>query len=252
MDWINTQQPGQYTFTTSYTVDPTLTTGTGSSISATQMDLLNSYDLIISPRYGTGASSNMASTDWNDVTTPLLLMNPFMVADGTRWGWVPPGTSTPTSPAIQDMVVVDSTSALFNGVDTSGDAITFYTGPNTTMQPEVDSSLLTGNVVAWTDRREGDTDDPQPDPLGDYREYPWLVLWDGTESSFFAGGTEAPAGRRTLFLGHIGMDADSLTPEAQQIYLNAINATIPEPSTYAFFFGLAALGAVVVLRRKRA
>lgn len=236
--WIESVRPEKYQIDFSADLSPNVL-DSSTSLSSEQMNLLNSYDLIIMPRYGVGSSSGIASTDWNDVTTPLILMNPFMVRDETRWGWLPSDTTTPTSPAIRDLVVAENGSPYFEGIDTSTGIFQMYFFENTTMQVEVDSAILTGQVRGWTDRRENDdwtapAEDPDatPPPLGDYREYPWLVTWDGTESSFYTGGTEAPGGHRTLLLAPLSNSPSDYRRDGLQLLVNAISMAIsgePDP-----------------------
>ncbi len=215
--WIESERFGKYTV--SYSADQDIDVlDSSSSLSSGQRDLLESFDLIIMPRRGAGGSGDYASTDWNTVSTPLLNMNPFTYRD-SNWRWMP-GNETSTSPAIQDLVVVDESSPLFNGVDTSAGLVTLYREADTTMQPEFDSSILTGNTLGWTDRVDAEEN---------YLEYPWIVTWEGTEDAFYDGGTEAPGGRRMLFLGQFPANPDTYTAEGQRILLNAIAHLIEGP-----------------------
>ena len=212
--WIESERFGEYAVTYSADLDIDVL-DSAASLSPAQREILEGYDLILMPRRGVGGSGEFASTDWNTITTPLLNMNPFTYRDG-NWRWVPAGTETVTSPAIREMAVVDGTSPFFRGVDTGGGTVTIYHSPNSTMQVEVDASVFTGRVAGWTDRVDGD---------GEYLEYPWLVVWDGTEPAFYEGGAEAPAGRRTLFLGQFPADPHAYTAEGRRILLNAVAHT---------------------------
>ncbi len=246
--WIETERPG-YTVDISADVDNSLTTATGTSISSGQMATLNSYDLIISPRGGTGGSGNFGSTDWNNVSTGILNMNPFSYGDD-RWQWIPAGTTT-SAKAMGQMIVQDSTSPLFDGVDTSGGSVDMYQGTQENMSVEWPAGDFTGNVVSLTDA----------DPAVEGQDEPWVIMWDGSESAFYVvdgtPGDQAPGGRRTMFLGTntgntiAGVPSDVYTADGQTVLLNAIDSTIPEPGTYALFAGFGALGGVLLLRRWR-
>lgn len=227
-DWIESVRPN-YAIDFSADLSPDVL-DSATSLTAEQMALLESYDLIIMPRYGVGGSSGMASTDWNDVTTPLILMNPFMRTDGTRWGWVPSGTGGSSSPGIMELVVTATGSPYFDGIDTSTGLVEMHLSPLEQMQVETAASNLNGTSIGWTDRRENDDwtppeNDPDATPpeLGNLREYPWVHVWDGTEASFFPGGTEAPGGHRTLFLGLLNSNMLEYTLEGRQLFLNAIS-----------------------------
>lgn len=227
--WIEEQRPSHYAIDYSADLSPDVLES-ATSLSAEQRALLDSYDLIIMPRIGAGTSGNFASTDWNRVTTPILSMNPFTYRPGTRWGWANTADSI-TDPSPWQMVVLDSASPLFSGVDTSDRTVQMYRDAGTiTMTSLADSRLLTGNTLGWTDHEAN----------GENLRYPWLTTWTGNEASFFEGGSEAPGGPRTLFLGANNNAIADYTDAGRQILLNVVDHTLaaglssppPEPAGY--------------------
>ncbi len=213
--WIQGRQPGRYAIDYSADLSPNVL-DSATSLDSEQLELLESYDLIIMPRHGAGPSSDFGSKDWNDVSTPILNMNPFTYRHGI-WGWGPPDVETPTSPSLQDLVAASPESRFFTGVEISSSGmIPFYREADATMQFNVDSSIFTGEVVGWTDVESG----------GTHQEFPWIVFWNGTENRFYEGGSEEPAAGRTLFLGPLSNSPDAFTSGGQQVFLNAIALTI--------------------------
>ncbi len=210
--WIESERFGEYavTFSADLEVD---VLDSPNALSAGQREVLEGFDLILMPRRGVGTSGSFASTDWNTITTPLLNMNPFTYRD-QNWRWIPAEADTATSPAIRRLVVVDDASPLFSGLDTGEGTIDIYREPDTTMQVDFASSVFTGAVAGWTDRR---------DEQENYLEYPWIVTWEGTEDAFYDNGPEAPAGPRMLFLGQFPADPDAYTAAGQTVLLNAVD-----------------------------
>lgn len=227
-DWVATEKGYSVTFSADYATN---VLDSATSLNQAQRDLLESFDLVIMPRYGVGASGDFASTDWNQITTPMVIMNAF-AADSAKWGWT---NAASGNLDLTQADVSDQTSPFFDGIDVSSGTINMLDGSPTVRTPYMDASLYNGTVLATKENRAT------------------VVFWDGTESSFYDGGTEAPAGRRTLFVGPTFNPDDSRwNADGQQFLLNSLEQTvIPEPSTYAFFFGLAALGAGFIIRRKR-
>ncbi len=226
-DWVQSETPGSsVSFSADYSVN---LLDSSTSLSTEQMDLANSFDLIIFPRHGTGSSGNYGTTDWNNVSAPIMIMNPFTGRSG-NWAWHIDDSNYDTE--------------VFTLTATSED-ITMFTSSQSVLTPNLDANEYTGNVIATTQ-----------DNLGA------IIMWDGTESAFYNGGSEGPNGRRTAFISNVngpgpqfdgeGYTADSAwTPEGQQLFLDTMEATIPEPGTYALLIGAGALGTVLVLRRRR-
>ncbi len=211
--WLEDQRP-RYSVDFSADLSPDVL-DSAISLSPAQKDLLGSYDLIIMPRFGVGESENFGSADWNSVATPLLNMNPFTYR-ADRWRWIPSGAETPTL-GLYGMVVADPNHPVFDGVEPSDGKVLVYRSGEDAMQPEVNTSVLTGRVAGWTDREEG----------GSNLEYPWIVTWDGSEEAFYEGGSEAPAGRRTLFLGEHPVKLPTVyAPAGRKLVLNAIEYTM--------------------------
>ncbi len=212
--WIENTHPGVGSVAFSADLSPDVLDSAG-TLSSAQRDLLESFDLILMPRYGVGASGEFASTDWNTVTTPLLNMNPFTYRDG-NWRWVPAGTDTPTQPAVRDLIVANPPASLFEDLDVAGNRLSMHVWPENAMQVHVDASIFTGTVAGWTDVTE----------WGSPLRYPWIVYWDGSEGAFYEAGPEAPGGRRTLFLGPLSNDPEAYTPYGRHLLLQAVSVTL--------------------------
>lgn len=213
--WLQSQEPEQYDVDYSADLSPNVL-HSATSLTAEQMNLLNTYDLIIMPRIGAGPSANFASTDWNLVTTPILNMNPFSYRPGTAWGWVNTADSI-THPRPQQMVILEAANPLFEGVDTSGgSALIYRDGSTTTMTSVADSSVLTGTTVGWTDHESG----------GINHRHPWLTTWTGDEGRFYDDGQEARGGPRTLLLAPNNNSVTDYTAAGQRILLNAVAQTL--------------------------
>ena len=237
--WIESESGGQYSLSFSADFEEDVNVlDSAESLNEDQMNLLNSFDLIIGPRLGAGAASNYGSTDWNDVTTPILGMDANVGRSDEGWGWF--STTWTGNVEIDSVDVEDPTSPVFDGVDTSADSVTVLTSATGIRTPPMDPTLFNGTVVARMSNEEQGLDRAG------------IVMWDGTESAFFDGGTESPAARRTLFSSTtFTIDDSRWTEDGQQMFMNAVGSTIPEPGTYALFAGFGALGGVLLLRRMR-
>ncbi len=210
--WLENVRPGKYSVDFSADVSPNVL-DSSPSLSSDQIELLESYDLIIMPRHGPGASGDFDSKDWNDITTPMLIQNPFTVREG-NWGWFPIGSEATPTENFTDLIVADQASPLFDGLEVSqGEAVRMTHLPEGHMQVEYPTDQITGEVLAWTPRFDN----------GDNLEYPWIVHWDGTEEAFYDGAPEAPAGPRMLFLDFIGSDKELYRNEGMQIWVNAVS-----------------------------
>ncbi len=240
-DWIETERPGEFTVDLSSDVDPTLVT-TSDSINAGQMSTLNSYDLILVPRLGPGGTGNWNSKDWNLVSSPILTLNGW-ITDEANWGWAPQWSGNITE--FRDLDVLDATSPIFDGVDIAEDAVNLFGWDATARALHPTSAtpeVFTGQVIG---QYTGTISEEPATRLS-------LIMWDGTESAFFDGGSEAPGGRRTVFAGPTQSPDQGIWTEAgQQLFFNVMEATIPEPGTYALLIGAGALGSVLILRRRR-
>lgn len=227
-DWLETQISGS---SVSFSADQSvnlLDTPAGGSFTTDQMNLANSFDVIIFPRHGTGSSSGYGSKDWNTVSSHVVTMNPFTGRSG-NWAWHTGDSNMGTE---------------FFTMTDSNDDVAVFTGEETVLTPLTPLADINGNVAATSNN-----------------DYGAVVLWDGSESSYFAGGTEGPGGPRTFFASNVhgpgpsyNADQDayvdpstSWTAEGQDLFVS----TIPEPSTYALLAGLGVLGGALIRRRLR-
>jgi beta-lactamase regulating signal transducer with metallopeptidase domain len=186
-----------------------------------KVDELNAADLVIVSR-----SSNSSDYDdgdepilWNSVTTPLILMNGYIVRS-SRWRWM--DTTTTVSEGYIIMLALDTTHPVFDGVTFEGDNMvicldnTFGSGTSTFV-----GSIDVGNgtLIAQT--------------LADYT---WIAEWPaGVE--FYAGSGQISGGPRMLFVAGTQevygppptpWGAWNLTAEGKQIFRNAIAYMLPE------------------------
>ena len=230
----------------------------GADLSSTQINEINSYDLIIFPRLGvTPQQGNPedsffgSNRDWNSISTPLLLHQPFLAlsdhdtADSHKgWGWQHHQGSGDNSEA-QRLAVIDPNHSIFDGVafedDEGTDFITMYNEVTPHRRPNSNVDIMTGTHIA--------------DEMDHSFNRVWIHHWDGTESVFYdeADGGRVPGvvgGPRTFFLFPNTGDINDFTDDGQQVLLNSVAYTIPEPRTYALLFG-GVVGLLVFVRRLR-
>jgi len=206
---------------------------------------LNTADLIIfsrlawSSRYDEGNET----TDWNSLTTPLLLMNPYF-ARNTHWKWVNSGIRGET-PHIH-AVAVRPNHPVFRGVPLTAYDPTVPDGPLNVVQM-IDPLVGTGltSFIGGTNMGNGQL---IAKPVG--VEMGWIAEWDvGVE--FFEGAGQYTGGRRMLFCAGTQeiqfFDYDrqevittaqgelNLTAEGLQMFRNAIDYMLKPEFTEEIF-----------------
>ncbi|MBN1359244.1 MAG: LamG domain-containing protein [Sedimentisphaerales bacterium] len=187
--------------------------GSWMTLTATNIATLEAADLVIVSR--TTNSGNYAGdatevTQWNSVTTPLLLLTAYLVRSN-RWQWINSDGITEYT-AQTAMQVEDATHPIFTGVNVGNGQIdvidaavnsgqaTFLTAPNASNGTLIATRSDNGNV--------------------------WIVEWEpGTV--FYDGTSQVPAGKRMLLSGAGGGGAQTagsmnFTPAGQTIFLNAV------------------------------
>ncbi len=184
------------------------------TLDGSKIDALEAADLIIVSR--TTNSGNYAGdatevTQWNSVTTPLMLLTGYL-ARSSRWQWInTTGISEyATETALQ---VVDGTHPIFTGVNvTSGQVDVIDDSVNSGQATFLTSATDVGNgTLIGTRLDDGNA---------------WIVEW-AAGTTFYSGTAEVAAGKR-LFLsgagGGGGQEAGSMnfTPDGQTMFLNAV------------------------------
>ncbi len=194
-----------------YTVDDQR--GTWMTLDATQIATLEAADLIIVSR--TTNSGNYAAdatevTQWNSVTTPVMLLSAY-IARSNRWQWV-------NSEGITEyggetlLQVQDDSHPIFTGVNVSSGQVDLVDGAVDSGQASIVTVGNVGNGTLIGSR------------LGDGNV--WIGEW-APGTTFYSGTSQVAAGRRMLFVGAGGgggQTAGSMnfTPDGQTIFLNAV------------------------------
>jgi len=178
-------------------------------LSDAQKALLNNADLVIVSRCARSDDYNFPD-DWNSLTSPLLLLTPYLTrSDRWRWfefdNWEPP-TGIPALEAVADHDLFDDVSLTADGHVNILTAVTAHVDVTTAGN---------GTVVART---------------ADNR-YVWIAHWTaGTE--FFPGAGRAAQGERMYFsAGTYHWDPPmtggfNLNAQGQKLLLNAVDSLI--------------------------
>ncbi len=178
----------------------------GRSLDAAEVAVLNGADLIIISRdtnSGDYASNAAEITQWNGITTPIL-MQVGQIAQNSRWKWVNTGSTAIAQPTMEAMI---PTHPIFAGVSL---------GANNQV------AVLTTNCtfVATTDVGNGTLIAKRAD-----NSQPWIVEWaPGVE--FYAGAVEKGADKRMLFSGGgtsgVSDGTYNYNDAGKKMFLNAI------------------------------
>ncbi len=184
------------------------------SLDADQVALLEQYDLVIVPPYGTGPAADFASTAWNQVKTPILNMNAGVAASG-NWNWF--DVAGALDGYSRDLTVRELVHPVFENIDTANGSVRMYESSDTP-GPIISTDESTGNgrVVGWTDH---ETD-------GVNHRHPWLVVWSAHGDPFYEGGSDTPAGTRTFFSGTDHSFPDAYTEDGRRLLVNTVFYTL--------------------------
>lgn len=191
------------------------------SLDSDRIAELNAADLIIVSRLTDSAlySYGYEPTQWNAVTTPLLLMSPYFARD-IRWNWVRSET-VPSGTAYTHAEALDPDHAIFRDVELTP----LYRGGPASIVPVVDPDIGTG-LTSFMGTMDMGSGHLIAKTLGD--ELGWIAEWDaGVE--FYEGAGQFAGGRRMLFCAGTQRVENSpraefnLTAEGRLMLHNAIS-----------------------------
>ncbi len=193
--------------------------GSWMALDAAKLATLEAADLIIVSR--TSNSGNYATdatevTQWNSVTTPLIMMTAY-IARNNRWLWINSANLTELL-AESSMTVVKADHPVFAGVAITDGKVDVIDGAVDSGQNSFITSADFGNATLIAKR----TDD----------NYVWIAEW-AAGTPFYSGSTQTPAGKRMYVVGGGGgaQTAGSMnfTPAGQKIFLNAVLYMLGKP-----------------------
>ena len=212
-----------------YSVDPSFRNQEGRTLDDDKIAALNAADLIIVSRCsGSGNyDDDDEPTQWNSVTTPLIL-EAMHIIRSSRWLWVDSGSTTNLDSPMMDILAPDN--PIFAGVTSPVKVLDEAVGQTSFIDV---ADVGNGTLLAQTDGG-----------------LPWIAEWE-TEVEFYAGSGQIAGGPRMMFVagtqdvsGVTGRGMYNLTPEGEQLFLNAVRYMIggsklvkagnPEPADGSF------------------
>ncbi len=165
---------------------------------AADLAVLNAADLVVHGRGETGTGGVSA---WDNITTPLIMMNPYSV---DNWGW---GTGNPAGGSYFTGAVT---------VPSGADSDAAWTGITINSGVTADSIFTSARSTSGTGIGGGGN------TLG--------TAGSGIAIARWAAGTVA-TGERIFFTGHSGdEDTYNLTATGGQVFLNAVNSLLNLPT----------------------
>jgi hypothetical protein len=211
------------------------------TLDASKIANLNAADLVVVSRNTDSGQYDDGTevADWNGITTPMMLTNPFLVRS-SRWQWIdstnllPPNTVTLRGPDPAD----------------PDPLLSWHQGPYTDWRMIDSANPGNGAALAYDDNNgDGALSGVVADPNNDFLA---VVTWDA--GLFYTGGGTA-AGPRTLFTldGYGGSAQDdfdtTLTADGLAAFEDSLDRLlpIPEPGSLA----LVGLGGLVIGLRRR-
>jgi hypothetical protein len=224
----------------------TLTAFTGNRGLPTQADkdYVNSFDLVVITRTAFNQSPTSGGTllrdagiVWNTtISVPLIMMQAYLPAGhySSNWGWTSTnaGSVQPQSVSASPMIVNDASDPIWEGVTVSNGNPT-PSAIHTTNSHTIGSSTNTVTLRPGAVVIASSPDNNKP-------------LIARLPAGITVNGGDL-AGERLIFNMRTDNDGMNLTTLGQQVFLNAVNDMIPEPSSVA----LLALSGLALLRRKR-
>ncbi len=212
-----------------YSVDPSFRNQEGRTLDDDKIAALNAADLIIVSRCSGSGSYDDGNevAQWNSVTTPLIL-EAMHIIRSSRWLWVDSGSTTNLDSPMMDILAPDN--PIFAGVTSPVKILDEAVGQTSFIDV---ADVGNGTLLAQTDGG-----------------LPWIAEWE-TEVEFYAGSGQIAGGPRMMFVagtqdvsGVTGRGMYNLTPEGEQLFLNAVRYMIggsklvkagnPEPADGSF------------------
>jgi hypothetical protein len=194
------------------------------TLDAVKLAALDAADLVIISRdTNSGAYANNVAeiTQWDNLTTPLILLNAYLARSG-RWVWVDSEDTGARQPYYMAKAV-DPRHPVFEGVTLDDDEQVVWLDP--AVAPGFSSCINTpdvgnGHIIA-----------ARPD-----NNYILIAEW-AAGTPFYADSTQTPGDKRMLFSAgteqtsgtNIGYGVYDLTLEGQTMFLNAVAYMIGEP-----------------------
>jgi hypothetical protein len=246
-----------------HTVTRVLTSGTPNAA------LLNAADLVIISRsVPSGDYQDPAETAaWNGITAPTMILGGYIIRGGTgggaRLGYSTGETIPDTSIASVTLTAANPNHPIFSGITLgAGNTLSYAT-----QQSDPAGHLERGISVVTSPMNAGGTVLASVGSAGDAALNGMLIgEWQAGATMSDIAPSDTLAGHRLVFLTGsrehaantgTGLTTSSeiagvmdLTPQGQQLFLNAVSyMAVPEPSTYALF-GLG--GMALLLRRRKA
>jgi hypothetical protein len=208
-----------------YTVD--VQRGSWMTLDATKLATLEAADLVIVSRTsnsGNYATDSTEVTQWNSVTTPLILMTAYL-ARNNRWLWINSSSLTELLDE-SSMTVVKADHPVFAGVPITNGQVDVIDGTVDSGQNSFITSADCGNGTLIAKRT---TDNSV-----------WIAEW-APGTPFYSGSTETPAGKRLYLVGGGGgaQTAGSMnfTAEGRKIFLNAVLYMLGRPANVSLAGG---------------
>ena len=194
--------------TNGYTVDASFRNQEGRALDDDKIAALEAADLIIVSRNSnSGDYANNATevTQWNSITTPLMLQAMHIIRNN-RWLWVDSGSTTNLDSPM--MEIVASNHKIFAGVTSPVDVLDETLGQTSFIDT---SNVGNGELLAQTENG-----------------LLWIAEWE-TGVEFYPGAGQFAGGPRMMFVagtqdvsGTTGRGMYNLTLEGEKLFLNTV------------------------------